>query len=167
MAISTQRLRRVSNSPPLKLLIVEDDILLARALKRELERRGAEVTLTHTVKDALATTQTFDCSILDIELPDGDGISLGARLLSVTRTKRVVFFSGTRREQSRARAESLGVFVQKGDGFSAILRALYGDQRGGSRGQIAVGTDGEAPGRPDSSPPVSSRVPSRSTPNRS
>jgi two-component system OmpR family response regulator len=58
-----------------RLLIVEDDLKLARTLQRGLEREGYPVDLAHTGDDALAAADArdYDAVILDILLPGMDG----------------------------------------------------------------------------------------------
>jgi DNA-binding response OmpR family regulator len=61
-----------------KLLIVEDEARLAANLRRGLEELGAEVTIVAGVRAAAAVIDRagFDAIVLDLQLPDGDGIEL-------------------------------------------------------------------------------------------
>ncbi len=61
-----------------KVLLVEDDRLLARSLKKYLEMNGIEVTLAHSFEEAvdLLERRGYDLYILDVNLGDGDGIDL-------------------------------------------------------------------------------------------
>jgi len=61
-----------------RILIVEDDVDLAQLNARLLTRRGYEVLVAHTAADArkLASEHSPDLLILDIQLPDGDGLAL-------------------------------------------------------------------------------------------
>ena len=59
-----------------RILVVEDERKLLRSLERGLQAEGYEVE-TATTGDAgytLASTQRFDCWILDLLLPRRDGI---------------------------------------------------------------------------------------------
>ncbi|MES2628440.1 MAG: response regulator, partial [Bacteroidota bacterium] len=60
------------------VLIVEDQQLQSDNLKRMLETRKVEVKQAFTGAEAeqLLTTQHFDCIILDLKLPDVDGMDL-------------------------------------------------------------------------------------------
>ncbi|MEA4900346.1 sigma-54 dependent transcriptional regulator [Desulfitobacterium sp.] len=60
------------------LLIVDDEVSYAQLLSERLERKGFDVTLVHTIEDALAKLQnhTFEIALLDQRLPDGDGLKL-------------------------------------------------------------------------------------------
>jgi two-component system, NtrC family, response regulator AtoC len=60
------------------ILLLEDEVALARRLAGLLERAGAEVTVTATLAEArrvLAAMQ-FDAALLDINLPDGRSLEL-------------------------------------------------------------------------------------------
>ena len=61
-----------------KVLLVEDDRLLARSLKSYLESEGFEVTLAHSFSQAVDELERkrFDVYVLDVNLGDGDGIEL-------------------------------------------------------------------------------------------
>ena len=61
-----------------KILVVEDDQRLCRLLSRYLERGGYEVKSAQNgdVMHQLLQDQTFDLILLDIMLPDKDGLTL-------------------------------------------------------------------------------------------
>lgn len=66
----------------MRVLVVEDEQDLARALVRGLRRDGYAVDSAHTVSDAvdkLATTP-YDIVCLDLNLPDGDGLDVCRRI---------------------------------------------------------------------------------------
>lgn len=58
-----------------RLLLVEDDLKLARTVRRGLEREGYTVDLAHTGDEALAhaDARDYDAVILDVLLPGLDG----------------------------------------------------------------------------------------------
>jgi CheY-like chemotaxis protein/signal transduction histidine kinase/CHASE3 domain sensor protein len=60
------------------VLIVEDDPVQQAAITRLLEGEGVETEIAATGKEALArlATQTFDCVVLDLTLPDASGFEL-------------------------------------------------------------------------------------------
>ena len=60
------------------MLIVEDETLLRGALATFFESRGLEVTQAGSVGEALRALEEvdFDAVVLDVGLPDGDGLSL-------------------------------------------------------------------------------------------
>lgn len=61
-----------------RILIVEDDVVLARALKNWLERERLQVTCTITAANArrIIAEEEVDMILSDLRLPDGDGIEL-------------------------------------------------------------------------------------------
>jgi two-component system KDP operon response regulator KdpE len=60
------------------ILVIDDEIQMRRLLRSTLESAGYAVTLAETGKDGLrlATSERFDGIILDLGLPDGDGIDV-------------------------------------------------------------------------------------------
>ena len=69
-----------------RILLVEDHVDTARALCRLLERGGHEMTLAHTMGDALDELETggFDLILSDIGLPDGTGLDLIRRVRTIS-----------------------------------------------------------------------------------
>lgn len=65
-----------------KLLVVDDDKRIRTLLSEYLQAQGYKVTTAHSARvaeDFLKTT-TYDCMILDIMMPDEDGITFVKRL---------------------------------------------------------------------------------------
>ncbi|HYN54777.1 MAG TPA: sigma-54 dependent transcriptional regulator [Methylotenera sp.] len=60
------------------LLIVEDEVLFARAVMRRLQKAGYQCEHVETVQDALGVVKQFvpDIVLLDMRLPDGNGLDL-------------------------------------------------------------------------------------------
>lgn len=71
------------DQPPTRLLLVDDDVRLAGALRSALCRRGYLVEHATTAAAALSC-QPFDLVLLDLGLPDGDGIELCRRIRAET-----------------------------------------------------------------------------------
>jgi len=65
-----------------RILVVEDEVKLAEALRRGLAADQYAVTVAHTGEDGfyLANEETFDLAILDIMLPGRDGLEILAAL---------------------------------------------------------------------------------------
>lgn len=63
---------------PSKLLIVEDEALFARAVKRRLQKAGYECEHVENIQDARTVIKQFipDIVLLDMRLPDGNGLDL-------------------------------------------------------------------------------------------
>lgn len=65
-----------------KILVMEDDIMIASGLTYAIESQGYEVSLAKNVKEAndLINQRRFDLGILDMQLPDGRGLAVGKKL---------------------------------------------------------------------------------------
>ena len=65
-----------------KILVLEDDVMIASGLTYALETEGYEPIAATTVKKAmeLAEENSFDLGILDMQLPDGRGMEVGVKL---------------------------------------------------------------------------------------
>ena len=61
-----------------QILLLEDDLALGEGIRMALQGGETAVTLVRTVKDARAALEEkpFDLGLWDVNLPDGDGISL-------------------------------------------------------------------------------------------
>lgn len=65
-----------------KIMLLEDDVMIASGLVYALNNEGYEVVHLSTVKDAITTVKNtkFDLGILDMQLPDGTGFDVCACL---------------------------------------------------------------------------------------
>ena len=59
----------------MRILLADDEVVLADTVRRGLVRDGAVVEVVHNGEDAVwaATEHTFDVLVLDIMMPKGDG----------------------------------------------------------------------------------------------
>ncbi len=66
-----------------RILIIEDEVLFARAVGKRLEQAGYACTLTTTLSEgvARAAQESPDLVLLDLRLPDGDGLERLAQLM--------------------------------------------------------------------------------------
>ncbi len=67
-----------------KILLVEDNEMIVKGLKFSLEQNHFEVEVAFTYKEALekSSKDIWDLIILDITLPDGNGLTLGENIKS-------------------------------------------------------------------------------------
>jgi ActR/RegA family two-component response regulator len=107
-----------------RLLVVDDDVTVARALARASARRGFSVTVAGSCAACGALGQAFDSAILDLDLPDGNGVDLARRLLRAGSVQSVVFFTGSSDPALLARARRLGAVVMKSSGVASVLASL-------------------------------------------
>ena len=105
------------------ILLVEDDTHYQRALERLLVGSGYLVIAVATCADALRAFDA-DVAVLDIELPDGNGVSLAVELLQRFRVEQVLFMTGTVDAELRRRAAILGPVFDKTAGPEPLLAAL-------------------------------------------
>jgi DNA-binding response OmpR family regulator len=81
------------------VLVVDDDPLVCKGLKFNLEQAGYKVSTASTAHTALEIfgRNAFDAAILDIGLPDDNGLDL-CRTLKAQRDLPVIFLTARRRE---------------------------------------------------------------------
>ena len=62
----------------MKLLLIEDDLVLSSNVLKKLTKEGFAVDLSSTIEQSLVSAEVneYDCLILDIGLPDGSGFEL-------------------------------------------------------------------------------------------
>jgi DNA-binding response OmpR family regulator len=107
-----------------RLLVVEDDVTVARALSRTLARAGFSVATTRSCSAARSLAQSFDFAILDLDLPDGNGVDLARVLMASGKVPGVLFFTSSTDPALLARAHCMGSVVMKSLGTSPILAWL-------------------------------------------
>ena len=107
-----------------RLLVVEDDVTVARALSRTLARRGFAVAICRSCTAARTLVQSFDFAVLDLDLPDGNGVDLARDLMADGKVPSVLFFTGSNDPSMLARARRMGTVVMKTEGTSPILAFL-------------------------------------------
>ncbi len=107
-----------------RLLIVENEPTIGRALARIFEREGYAVDVAHSHADALTFQEPYLCGVFDIELPDSDGVDLASTLRARGIVKEIVFFSGMSDGKSEARARARGVYVHKSEGLTRLRNVV-------------------------------------------
>lgn len=122
MAVNPQSARSESDTGadarrPLRLLIVDDDIVQQELLKRAAGRSKFEIVLAGSCGEAIGhlETDSFDCVILDLELADGDGAEVCSVMVRTGYSGALIIISGTdsrRRSAARTYARSLGIEAQ-------------------------------------------------------
>lgn len=83
---------------PAAILVVEDDLLTRRLLQAILERDGCMVTTVGSVAEAMGEVgrRRYDLVLLDLGLPDGDGLDVCRRMRE--RHQMPIVIVSTRRE---------------------------------------------------------------------
>jgi len=130
----------------MKALLVEDDQTMALLTKQVLEQEGFAVdhAATGTEAETLALVNEYDAIILDLVLPDRNGLSVLQALRKEGRSTPVIVLTGAQDSSTTVRALDAGAddYVTKPiviDAFRARMRALV--RRGGAKRteQLAAG----------------------------
>lgn len=93
-----------------KYLVVEDDIEAAELMQLLLQHEGVTVRLAHTAADCLLVLeqdQSFSTIVLDLGLPDSNGLALAAKIKQHYPHLRLVIISGS--EPDPAELQALGI----------------------------------------------------------
>jgi two-component system OmpR family response regulator len=122
----------------MKALLVEDDATMAMLTRQVLEQEGFAVdhASTGTEGETLALVNEYDAIILDLVLPDRNGLSILQALRKEGRTTPVIVLTGNQESSTTVRALDAGAddYVTKPiviDEFRARMRALV--RRGGAK----------------------------------
>ncbi|MCX5721718.1 MAG: response regulator [Nitrospirae bacterium] len=94
------------------ILLVDDDPDILTALHDLLEHDGFLVTAVSTCRDALAQVRTvkFAAVLLDIGLPDGDGLSVLETIQAFAPSLPVIILTAFTSQDYRAKSLSRGAF---------------------------------------------------------
>jgi len=119
----------------MRILIVDDHLLLAEALATALEEQlGAEVHIAGTAARAMTMALELSPSValVDVRLPDESGISLGRRMRGSLRECRIIAITAQpgRDRLDEAMAAGFRGFVSKQVPVARIADAVLSVQRG-------------------------------------
>jgi DNA-binding response OmpR family regulator/anti-sigma regulatory factor (Ser/Thr protein kinase) len=117
----------------LRVLLCEDDLEMAVALRKQLKLAGFATDFAYTAADAItcAAATQYRAVLVDLQLPDGDGISLIVRLreLPQYRDTPIVVVSadpGGGREDLRSANLRVSDWLYKPIDFDRLIRVLTG-----------------------------------------
>jgi DNA-binding NtrC family response regulator len=96
----------------IRVLIVDDEVQLTQAFKKKLENEGFSVTTASCANEVfpLLKEQSFDVGVLDIRLPDMDGIDLLSRLKEMEPTFEIVMLTGHASVDTAIKSMKLGAY---------------------------------------------------------
>ena len=110
------------------VLIVDDHLLLAEALAASLRRAGFETSVAGSGAEALGVVECerIDAALVDIDLPDIDGVALGRAIATRRPDVALLALSGTasRSVVRDARAAGFRGYLVKGTRIARIVDAL-------------------------------------------
>jgi CheY-like chemotaxis protein len=97
--------------PAPKILVVDDQPINVQLLKRKLEKSGIEVTPAYNGQEALACVEREkpDLILLDVMMPDMDGIEVCQRLQASESSRSIPIIFVTARTSKEGKLEGLGV----------------------------------------------------------
>jgi two-component system KDP operon response regulator KdpE len=130
-----------------KVLVVDDERQILRALKVILREAGYDVTEATTVEEALdrAAVRPPDAAIIDLMLPDGSGVDLCRQLREWT-TMPIIVLSAVGEEDAKVQALEAGAddYVTKPFGPRELVARLGAALRrvGDAPGEPAIEVDG-------------------------
>ena len=126
-----------------RVLVVEDDASMGEQLTRGLTRAGCDVELVTSAAEAVSHVGS-ELILLDLGLPDGDGIELCSRLRQLTAAP-ILVVTARDTEQQRVTALDSGAddYIAKPFGFAELLArmraALRRSRPGSDRATITSG----------------------------
>ncbi len=126
----------------MRLLLVEDDVKLVRALSRGLQREGYTVDLAGTGDEAIAQAQSYDYDalVLDVMLPGTDGFTVCRELRRNERWMPVLMLTARDHVKDRIRGLDAGAddYLVKPFDFGELLARLRALIRRGPSERPAV-----------------------------
>ena len=130
------------STPGPKILVVEDEQEIRRFLRVSLDHHGYRLVETASARDAVlqAATQSPDLIILDLGLPDGDGLDVIRQIREWSRTP-IIVLSARGQESDKVQALDLGAddYLTKPFAFDELLARLRAlTRRGRSRHHSAT-----------------------------
>jgi two-component system response regulator AtoC len=95
-----------------RILIVDDEETLCYFLKASLEEKGYQASTAYTAAEGLdlVTRQQIDLVLLDLRLPDGDGLDVLDKMRRVDANLPVIVLTGHAGIESAVRAMKLGAY---------------------------------------------------------
>lgn len=120
----------------MKVLIVEDEREMARSIVQYLRQESYVCEVAYGAKDAeeRITMHDYDCILLDITLPDGNGLNLLEKLKQQGKTEGVIIISARDSIDDRIKGLNLGAddylskpfhLAELGARVSAVIRRKH------------------------------------------
>jgi DNA-binding NtrC family response regulator len=96
----------------IRVLLVDDELQLIEAFKKQLTREGMHVITASYANEALAIVkeESVDVGVLDIKLPDVDGVELLLKLKQIEPTLEVVMLTAYASVDTAIRSMKLGAY---------------------------------------------------------
>jgi FixJ family two-component response regulator len=111
------------------IFIVDDDLSVGRSTARLVRTSGMRAETFASAQDLLNSGRVVEaaCLILDVRMPNMDGLELQRRLRETMERIPVVFFSAQATEEEKNRALQSGAvaFLRKPVSKDALLRVIH------------------------------------------
>lgn len=118
---------------PLRILVVDDEPAILRFLQASLESQGYIVATAANARTALDRVKrhTADLVVLDLGLPDVDGLDVIRQIRDGGETLPIIILSSRENENAKVRALDLGAddYVTKPFGIDELLARIRTAQR--------------------------------------
>ena len=118
---------------PLRVLVVDDEPPILRFLRASLKSQGYIVTTAANARTALDMVRrhTADLVVLDLGLPDMDGLDVVRQIRDAGETLPIIILSSRDNESAKVKAFDLGAddYVTKPFGIDELLARIRAAQR--------------------------------------
>jgi len=115
-------------TPILRILVVDDEASIRELLSRQLMRQGRKVLVAHDGRTAIEMfrRERPQITILDLNMPDMDGIAVLKEVRTVDPQASVIMLTGSGTEALERQARELGAtdFLAKGFSLHGLGQAL-------------------------------------------
>ncbi len=134
-----------------KILIIDDDRQLCQMIARHVEHMGHEATRVFSLKEGLkeVTSGTFDVVLLDVRLPDGNGLDLLPKIRGMAFSPEVIIMTGAGDPDGAELAVKTGAwdYIEKTSSIKQmtlpLARALqYREEKRAGTHPVALKIDG-------------------------
>ena len=138
----------------MKILIVEDEPSLRELMSKELTKENHVVELATTLAESYEKTAlySYDCILLDIMLPDGNGLSLLKHLKEEGKSENVIILSAKNSIEDKVLGLDLGAddylpkpfhLMELSARIKSVARRNRGGQKGFSIGNVYLDPDSQ------------------------
>jgi CheY-like chemotaxis protein len=106
-----------------KVLVIDDEQSIRDLLDRLLRRKGYDVVLAESGRKGLELfrRERPDVIVLDLKMPEMDGLTVLRQIRSLNRSQPVIVLTGSRTAEMEQQVRALGVTEYIAKGFSLHL----------------------------------------------
>src|SRR3989442_15538572 len=126
--VQTSRRERTGGDAEMRVLVVEDEVKMARAIRRGLEQEGYAVDMAADGHDGLhlGTEHDYDAIVLDVMLPGANGFEVCQGLRALGRWSPILMLTARDGVDDRIRGLDAGAddYLMKPFAFGELLARL-------------------------------------------